>query len=113
MATRNADLGEFEQLVLLAALRLGDEAYAPRIAGVLERRAHREMSRGTLYGALDRLEGKGFLEWSVESPTPRRGGRRRRRFRVTAEGRQALARVRRVMESMWEGMDERLAGERA
>lgn len=111
MSTRNADLGEFEQLVLLAALRLGDDAYAPRIAEVLEERAGREMSRGTLYGALDRLETKGFLAWTVEPPTPERGGRRRRRFRVTAEGSGALAEVRTVMKRMWEGMDERLAGE--
>lgn len=113
MGTRNADLGEFEQLVLLAALRLGEEAYAPAIAEVLETRANREMSRGTLYGALDRLEGKGFLEFTVEPPTPERGGRRRRRFRVTADGHRVLAQLRSVMARMWDGMDERLAGEGA
>lgn len=113
MTTRNADLGEFEQLVLLAAFRLGEEAYAPDIAQVLEDRAGREMSRGTLYGALDRLESKGFLEFTVESPTPQRGGRRRRRFHVTSEGVQALADVRTVMERMWEGVEGRLIGEGA
>lgn len=113
MTTRNADLGEFEQLVLLAAFRLGEAAYAPDIAGVLEERANREMSRGTLYAALDRLESKGFLEFTVEAPTPQRGGRRRRRFQVTSEGIQALAEVRSVMERMWEGVEGRLAGEGA
>ena len=53
---RKAELGEFEQLVLLAALGLREKAYAPSIARVLEERAEREMSRGTLYAALDRLE---------------------------------------------------------
>ena len=113
MGTRTADLGEFEHLVLLAALRLGEDAYAPRIAEVLEQRADREMSRGTLYGALDQLERKGLVEFSVEPPTERRGGRRRRRFTVTAEGIRTLEQARSVMERMWEGMDERLAGGRA
>lgn len=113
MTERNAEMGEFEQLVLLAALRLGDEAYAPRIAEVLEERANREMSRGTLYGALDQLEGKGFIEFSVEAPTRERGGRRKRRFSVTPAGIEALERVREVMVRMWEGMEERLAREGA
>lgn len=71
------------------------------------------MSRGTLYGALDRLERKGFVEFEVEPATGERGGRRRRRFHLTAEGLGALEDVRTVMERMWEGMDERLAQEGA
>lgn len=106
-------MGEFEQLVLLAVFRLGEDAYAPRIAAVLENRADREMSRGTLYGALDQLEGKGFVEFSVEPPTNRRGGRRRRRFTVTAEGMRALHQLHSVVERMWEGVEERLAREGA
>lgn len=113
MTTRNAELGEFEQLVLLAALRLGEDAYAPRIAEVLERRADREMSRGTLYGALDQLERKGFIAFDVQPPTGRRGGRRRRRFTVTPDGIEALQQIRSVMTRMWEGMDQRLAEEGA
>lgn len=105
---RLADIGEFEQLVLLAALRLGDEAFAPRIAEVLETRADREMSRGTLYAALDRLEARGMLEWEKESPTERRSGARRRRFTVTTEGRRALASSRHVLLSMWDGIEDLL-----
>ncbi len=56
---RTAKLGEFEHLVLLAALRLRDQAYAPEIARVLEQHAKREQSRGTLYAALERLETRG------------------------------------------------------
>ena len=88
-----------------------DDAYAPDIARILEERAGREMSRGTLYGALDRLEEKGFLEWAMEPPTSRRGGRRRRRFRVTPDGARALAEAHTVWERMWEGVTPPLAGE--
>lgn len=108
---RLADIGEFEQLVLLAALRLGDEAFAPRIAEVLEKRAGREMSRGTLYAALDRLEAREMLEWEKESPTQRRSGARRRRFTVTPEGRRALASTRHVLLSMWDGIEDLLPAE--
>lgn len=66
---RNVGLGAFEQLVLLAALRLGDQAYAPSMARELDARAGRDVSRGTLYAALDRLETKGYVEWSIEAST--------------------------------------------
>lgn len=110
---RKAEIGEFEQLVLLAALRLGEDAYAPDIARVLEERAGREMSRGTLYAALDRLEGRGFVTWKVEGPTADRAGGRRRRFSVTPAGRDALAASRRVLLSLWDGMEHLLPEEGA
>ena len=71
---RKGYLGEFEQLVLLAALRLEGDAYGPSIAGELESRAGRRVSRGALYATLDRLEGKGFLTWSVDGASPERSG---------------------------------------
>jgi DNA-binding PadR family transcriptional regulator len=107
---RQADLGELEQLVLLAALRLEDEAYAPRIAALLEQRADRELSRGTLYAALDRLESRGYLEWTVETPTADRGGNRRRRYRVTAAGAETLAAARRILLGLWDGVEHLLPG---
>jgi DNA-binding PadR family transcriptional regulator len=109
---RKAELGEFEHLVLLATLQLDDEAFAPDIAGVLERRAGREMSRGTLYAALERLEGRGLLTWEPEATTPGRSGKRRRRFEVTPAGREALAAYRKVLEDLWSGIGESLLGER-
>lgn len=108
---RKADLGEFEQLVLLAALGLRNQAYAPDIARVLEERAEREQSRGTLYAALDRLESRGMLTWELDEPTPDRGGAARRRFEVTETGTEALARSRQVLMRMWEGVDDLLPGE--
>lgn len=108
---RIADIGEFEQLVLLATLRLGEDAFAPRIAEVLEARAGREMSRGTLYAALDRLEARGMLMWEKEPATERRSGARRRRFAVTPDGRRALAASRQVLLSMWDGIEDLLPAE--
>ena len=79
-------IGEFEQLVLLAILQLGDEARAITIRERLQQKAGRSVSRGALYATLDRLERKGFLDWEVEDSTPERGGLPRRRFRVTETG---------------------------
>lgn len=110
---RKAEIGEFEQLVLLSALRLGDEAYAPDIARVLEERAGREQSRGTLYAALDRLEGRGYLTWKTEPATPDRSGGRRRLFTVTPAGAQALATSRRVLLNLWDGVEHLLPEEGA
>ena len=108
---RNAALGEFEHLVLLAALRLRDQAYAPEIAKVLEEHANREMSRGTLYAALERLETRGLVEWHAEESTDERAGHRRRRFSVTEAGTAALAEARQVLTGLWNGIEDLLPGE--
>lgn len=83
-------LGEFEQLVLLAILQLGEDAYAAGIRREIEERAERSVSRGALYATLDRLEHKGYLRWETEDSTPARGGIPRRRFIVAAPGLEAL-----------------------
>lgn len=85
-----AHLGEFEQLVLLAILRLREEAGASDIRHEIQDRARRKVSRGALYATLDRLERKGYLDWETESATPDRGGIPRRRFAVTPHGVEAL-----------------------
>ena len=108
---RKATFGEFEHLVLLAALRLRDQAYAPQIAKVLEEHAKREMSRGTLYAALERLETRGLVEWHSEETTNERGGSRRRRFSVTEVGRVAVADQRQVLLGLWSGIEDLLLGE--
>lgn len=105
---RKAEIGEFEQLVLLAALGLGPQAYAPDIATVLEEDAEREVSRGTLYAALDRLEARGMLRWELDEPTAERGGAARRRFEVTESGREALSRSRDVLMRLWAGVEDLL-----
>ncbi len=100
-----AFLGEFEQMVLLAVLRLGDEAFGPGIAGELEERAGRQVSRGALYGTLDRLARKGYLRWEIEAPTSESRGNRRRRFSVTPEGIKELVSARDALVNLWEGLD--------
>jgi DNA-binding PadR family transcriptional regulator len=108
---RKSAIGEFEHLVLLAALRLRDQAYAPEIARVLEEHAKRDISRGTLYAALERLETRGLVEWHTEASTSGRGGHRRRRFSVTEVGTAAVADQRQVLIEMWNGIEDLLPGE--
>ena len=107
---REGYLGEFEQLVLLATLRLKEAAYGPAISAELEERAGRRVSRGALYGTLDRLEGKGFLAWTEGEGTPERSGQPMRRFRVTDEGLAALRSSREAVRNLEAGMEELLAG---
>lgn len=106
--TRQASLGEFEQLVLLAVLRLGEDAYGTGVSAELEERAGRRVSRGALYSALDRLEGKGFLTWEVEPPTPDRGGHPARRFTLTPGGLAALREHQRAYSRLSAGIEELL-----
>jgi DNA-binding PadR family transcriptional regulator len=106
---RKGYLGEFEQLVLLAALRLKDTAFGPGIAVELEDRAGRRVSRGALYATLDRLEGKGFLTWSEDPGTAERSGQPMRRFRVTAEGLAALRASRLAVRSLEAGLEDLLS----
>lgn len=100
-----AFLGEFEQMVLLAVVRLGEEAYGPTIASELETRAGRQVSRGALYATLDRLERKGLLSWAIEAPTSASRGNRRRRFRATPKGLEELLAARDAFQSLWEGIE--------
>lgn len=84
-------LGELEQLVMLALLRLDNAAHAPAVTEEIEDRAGIALARGSVYVALDRLERKGYLTSRFGEPTAERGGKAKRLFSVTAEGRRALA----------------------
>jgi PadR family transcriptional regulator, regulatory protein PadR len=99
------NLGEFEQLILLAILRLGDGAYGVTIRAELAARAGRNIAPGALYTTLERLEAKGLIKSRMGDPTPQRGGRAKRYVSVTAAGRQALARARQAYDRMLEGLD--------
>jgi DNA-binding PadR family transcriptional regulator len=101
-------LGEFEQMVLLAALRLGDEAYGVRLMKELEDRVGRRVSRGSVYVTLDRLEEKGWLESSLAAAASGRGGRPRRVVRVTEAGREQLRRSREALLALWDGVEDAL-----
>lgn len=98
-------LGEFEQMVLWAVLRMDGDGYGTTILEVLNARVDRQVTPGALYATLDRLEEKGMIRSRLADADVRRGGRRRRYMSVTAEGRRALERVRNEWNRLWEGMD--------
>jgi PadR family transcriptional regulator, regulatory protein PadR len=100
------NLGESEQLILLAILRLGDEAYGVAIRAVLAERAGRSFAPGALYTALERLESKGLIASRMGDPTPERGGRAKRYVRVTAAGLEAITRAQRAYQRLLEGLEE-------
>ena len=96
-----ANLGEFEHVVLLAVLRLGDEAYAVAIRDEIEARTGRRVSRGSVYVTLDRLETKGYLKSWFAEPTAERGGRAKRFFRVTGRGLRAVRNTQQALVALW------------
>ena len=98
-------LGEFEHLVVLALLRLEDRAYGVTVRQEIEFRTKREVSIGAVYATLDRLEAKGYVKSRCGDPTPERGGRSKRFFRVTTKGVAAVSRTQRALQSMTEGLD--------
>ena len=98
-------LGEFEHIVVLALLRLADQAYGVTVRQEIEFRTHREVSIGAVYATLDRLETKGYVKSHRGDPTPERGGRSKRFFRVTAKGMAAMHRTQLALHSMTEGLD--------
>lgn len=98
-------LGEFEQLVLLSILRLGDTAYGVRIRAEITERAGRAVAPGALYTTLQRLEEKGFATSRLGEPTPERGGRAKRFYEVSAAGLEALKRAQRAYRSLLEGLE--------
>ena len=101
-------LGEFEQMVLLSIMRLGDKAYGLAIKDELEAVAGRSPSSGGLYTTLDRMETKGLVESYAGEATLERGGRPRRYVRVTRDGQALLARSKETLMALWEGIEEPL-----
>ena len=96
-------LGEVEQLVLMAIVRIGEGAYAVPIRDELEQHAGVSLSRGTIYVTLDRLERKGYLTSWFDDPTPEPGGKARRCFRIERAGLQALRAAQRMHDRLRAG----------
>ena len=105
-------LGDFEQLVLFALVRLGPDAYGASIRREIEARTKRTLSISAVYVTLERLEDKGLLHSHVGEPTPQRGGKRKRHFEVSPGGRRALQAAYRSIRRMADGLDD-LLGEPA
>jgi PadR family transcriptional regulator PadR len=104
-------LGEFEQIVLLAVLHLGDEAYGVAIVDAIEHRTGRTVSRSALYVTFDRLETKGFLTSVLRTGDETRGGKLRRYVTVTPAGFAELRESRETLLGMWQGLEPLLGKE--
>jgi PadR family transcriptional regulator PadR len=94
-------LTDFELMILLATLRVRDEAYGVLIAREIEAIGGRSVVLGAVYAALERLEGNGFVSSSMGEPTPERGGRAKRFFRVTPRGIRAVKETQRALVALW------------
>jgi len=105
-------LGEFEQLVLLAILRLEGDVYGVPIVDEIQRRTGRTVAPAAVYVTLRRLEQKELLESWMSDPTPERGGKARRCVRVTRAGLESVREARQVLDRMWKGLDPSLRGNR-
>jgi PadR family transcriptional regulator PadR len=106
-----ASLGEFEVLILLAVLRLADDAaYPPAIRTDIEQRARRSVQRGAVYVTLDRLESKGLLTSRVEAAGGAEPGRPRRFYRISPKGLRAVRRALHAVEQMRAGLESHLGG---
>jgi DNA-binding PadR family transcriptional regulator len=102
------NLGEFEHMVLLAIMRLGDDAYAVPVREEIVRCTGRDVSRGSIYITLDRLETKGYLRSRLADPTPERGGRAKRYYVLRPRAIDALKESRRALVALWRGLETAL-----
>ena len=105
-------LTDFELMILLAILRIGDDAYGVPIAGEIETTGGRSVILGAVYAALDRLEANGLVSSRVGDPSPERGGRAKRYFQVTATGLRAVRQTQRALTKLWADIPQ-LKGKRA
>jgi PadR family transcriptional regulator, regulatory protein PadR len=105
---RRSDLGEFEEVVLLAVAGLTPSAYSVVIAEELEQQTGQNVTTGAVHAALQRLENKGYLTSHLGEATPERGGRRKRLFTVTALGGRVLKEVQAVRNSLWSRIEPKI-----
>jgi DNA-binding PadR family transcriptional regulator len=103
---RSEFLGGFELLVLLALIRLGDEAYGVPISEAIEESSGKEVAMGSVYITLERLENKGLVTSRLGEPTPERGGRAKTYFRVTAKGLREARRAQRTLVNLWKDIPQ-------
>lgn len=104
--TRKGYLSEFELMILLSLLRLGEDAYGVPISHEIAACCGREVALGSVYAALDRLEDKGLVTSRLGDPTAERGGRAKRFFRVTHQGLRDVRATQRALVNLWRGLPE-------
>lgn len=95
-----------EEFILLAVWRLQDDAYSIPIRKQISEITGRNWSLGAVYMPLERLVKKGYLDSYLSETTPERGGRHKRIYRLTLEGKRALIRIREVEQAMWAGIPQ-------
>ena len=100
-------LGEFEHIVLLTLVRLGDDAYGMSVRSTIHDLINRDISIGAIYTTLERLQNKGYVKSRMGEATARRGGRAKKYFSVTGKGRAALRDTRSTLEALWQGIQVR------
>jgi DNA-binding PadR family transcriptional regulator len=93
-------------MVMLALLRLGDDAYGVPISREIEQQSGREVALGSVYATLERLEGRGLVSSHLGKPTAERGGKAKRYFRVTSNGLRKAQETRRALMKLWRGLPE-------
>jgi DNA-binding PadR family transcriptional regulator len=99
-------LGDLELLVMLALIRLSDEAYGVTIGRELERQGRRAVALASVYAVLERMERRGWVRSELGEATPERGGRAKRHFRATASGIKEVKRARATLIGLWQGIPE-------
>jgi len=99
-------LGNFEMMVLLSLLRLGEGAYGVPITNEIEKQSGRAVAVGSVYAALERLERKGLIMSRWGEPTAQRGGRAKKHFSVTASGLKELRQAQKTLINLWKGVPE-------
>ena len=103
-------LTDFELMILLAILRIGENAYGVPIAKEIEQTGKRSVLLGAIYAALDRLEDNGLVASAYGDPTPERGGRAKRFFKVTPRGLKAVKDTQRAFTALWTGIPQLKGG---
>ncbi len=104
------DIGNFELMVMLTLLRLGDNAYGVPISREIEKRSGREVAIGSVYAALGRLEGKGLVTSELGEATAERGGRAKRYFHITGKGLKEVRETQHALTKLWQGLPELQGG---
>jgi DNA-binding PadR family transcriptional regulator len=104
------EIGNFELMVMLALIRIGENAYGVPISQEIEERIGREVAIGSVYAALERLEKKGLVRSELGEATPERGGRAKRYFRVTAHGLREVRETQRALVNLWQGLPGLMEG---
>ena len=111
MTNPNA-VSNFELMVLLALIRLRDDAYGVPISQEIEKHSGHDVAFGSVYAALERLQDRGFVFSAVGEPTPERGGRAKKYFKITGKGMKVVHETQRTLNSLWKGLPK-LQGDQA